>query len=302
MTTNTQPLFSVLVASYNNGRYLEECINSIQTQTYENWDIIIVDDASADNSQTIYKQYLSDPKIKVFFNGENKGCGYTKRACVAHASGDICGFVDPDDALIPNALSVMVENHIAFPNISIAYSTHFICDELLQPISIADYVAQIPVGIKSATLKRPVISHFATFKKQNYQSTDGISPVIPKAVDKDLYFKLEETGSVLFINKPLYYYRHHSENISLQRHSNMAYQFELTIRLNVFLKQTNKHLRSTMQFTTQELVYASLVVFLANIKIRKYRTALLYFANSLKFAPIKTLRTLIGITRRKSWS
>ena len=63
-----EPLFSVLVANYNNGRYLEECLKSIFNQTYKNWEIIIVDDFSTDNSHDVYKKYQGE-----LLNGKTPG-------------------------------------------------------------------------------------------------------------------------------------------------------------------------------------------------------------------------------------
>jgi glycosyltransferase involved in cell wall biosynthesis len=232
-----QPLFSVLIANYNNGEYLEACLQSIFSQTYTNWEIVIVDDGSTDNSHRIYAKYINHAQIRIFRNDKNEGCGFTKRECVKRARGEICGFVDPDDALLPEALEILVKEHLDNPDISIVYSTHYICDGNLQPQKIADYVGQIPAGRRSITLIRPIISHFATFKMEKYAMTEGISEFYPKAVDKDLYFKLEETGPVLFIGQPLYFYRHHSGSISLTKIRPTAFQYELTIKFLALLRR-----------------------------------------------------------------
>ena len=93
-----QPLFSILIANYNNGKYLQACLDSVFAQTYTNWEIILVDDASKDKiSSALYKKYDNHPQIHIFYNEKNKGCGYTKRRCVELGNGEICGFLDPDD-------------------------------------------------------------------------------------------------------------------------------------------------------------------------------------------------------------
>ena len=71
------PLFSVLISNYNNGQYLQETIESVKAQDYTNWEIIIVDDLSTDNSIEIYKKYANDNRIKIYYNTENKGVTYT---------------------------------------------------------------------------------------------------------------------------------------------------------------------------------------------------------------------------------
>lgn len=74
------PLFSILIAQYNNGKYFEDCYKSIMAQTYPNWEAIIVDDCSTDDSvEQMRKIVGNDPRFKIFVNEENKGCGYTKR-------------------------------------------------------------------------------------------------------------------------------------------------------------------------------------------------------------------------------
>ena len=72
------PLFSVLIANYNNGKYLMDAIDSIRRQTYTHWEIILVDDASTDNSKELYKELEKDNRIHIYYNEENRGCGYTK--------------------------------------------------------------------------------------------------------------------------------------------------------------------------------------------------------------------------------
>ena len=67
------PLFSVIIANYNNGCYLQDAIDSLLAQKYDNWEAIIIDDASPDNSKEIYDRYKDDPRFHIVFNEENKG-------------------------------------------------------------------------------------------------------------------------------------------------------------------------------------------------------------------------------------
>lgn len=201
------PLFSVLIANHNDGRYLLDAINSVMAQTYNNWEIIIVDDYSIDNSKQLYNQYTNDPRFHIYFNEKNEGCGYTKRRCVELANGEICGFLDADDALVSGALEKMVNTHINHPNASLVYSNHFLCDKNLTITGFSVTSKAIPHNSSFLEIKNGAISHFATFKKDYYLKTEGISPFFHIAEDHDLYFKLEEVGSTVFVEEPLYYYR-----------------------------------------------------------------------------------------------
>lgn len=211
------PLFSVLIANYNNGKYLMDAIESVKAQTYTNWEIIIVDDGSTDNSPELYKQLKQDSRIHVFYNEDNKGCGYTKRRCAELANGEICGFLDSDDCLANNALETMVKAHLVNPTCSLVYSKFYYVDPQLKELSISDQQCVIPTGKSFLTCKKiGAVSHFVTFKREKYNKTDKIDGFLKNAVDIDLCLKLEEVGDILFLPKPLYYYRIDTgNNISL---------------------------------------------------------------------------------------
>lgn len=207
-----KPLFSVLIANYNDGRYLTKAIESVLAQSYNNWEIIIVDDCSSDNSMDVIG-CLDNPRIHVYLNDKNYGCGYTKRRCVELSHGEICGFLDADDQITEDALETMVNAHIENPTCSLIYSNFYYANNDLSIISISDHQCNIPEGKSFLTCNIPgAISHFSTFKKEFYQKTEGIADSLRIAEDLDLYFKLEEVGKTLFIPKPLYFYRTHTGN------------------------------------------------------------------------------------------
>lgn len=207
-----KPLFSVLMANYNNARYIEEAIESIVAQVYSNWEIVIVDDGSTDNSLEILKKYDADPRIKVFVNEQNLGCGGAKRKAAALAAGEIAGFLDPDDTLHPEALEIMVLAHQEHPDKSLIYSTAYWCDAEMNPTTLLEWVGPIPEGKSNLHVSKA--GPFASFKMESYHQTEGIDPRLLRAVDQDLYYRLEEVGGTLYIDQPLYFYRRHAGGIS----------------------------------------------------------------------------------------
>lgn len=209
-----------------------EAIESVRQQTYTNWEIILVDDGSTDNSQELYKELEKDNRIHIFYNEKNMGCGYTKARCADLATGEICGFLDPDDALVKDALQVMVEAHGDFPKASLINSTYYDADENLNIISSS--YAGSPLPPKISYLESGYgITHFATFKKCLYNKTEGIDVNVLRAVDQDLYYKLEEVGEVHFVNRPLYIYRQNTGlNISLGENEWKAVCWNILIRYN----------------------------------------------------------------------
>lgn len=103
--------FSVLIPVYNTEKYLEECLQSVLNQTYQDFEIILVDDGSTDNSGAICDKFQKDypNKIKVIHK-ENQGLISARRVGIADAKGDYCIFVDSDDYILKKLLSEL--NHI----------------------------------------------------------------------------------------------------------------------------------------------------------------------------------------------
>lgn len=208
-------LFSVLIANYNNGQYLKEAIQSVYNQTYTNWEIVIVDDGSTDCSREIYQKIQSDSRIHIYFNEKNEGCGYTKRKCVELAHGELCGFLDPDDLILPHALEIMVHNHHANIEASIVSSTYTMYDVDLKCALYEHHPPILPSNMDYLHYNNASITAFSSFKKELYNKTLGIDASFRRAVDQDLYYKLEEVGKLVQISQSLYVYRIHKDSISL---------------------------------------------------------------------------------------
>lgn len=208
------PLFSILIANYNNGKYFKDCFESILSQTYPQWEVIIVDDHSTDNSVEIIQQIIgNDKRFKLHINEKNGGCGFSKEKCAALALGEICGFLDPDDILTPNALERMVQSHLQYPEVALIHSKCYICDDNLNPVK--EYTNGKNVQRRDDFLNMEgEIFQFATYKNSYYKKTTGIDPYFQRAVDQDLYLKLYETGETLYLDEFLYLYRIHSGGIS----------------------------------------------------------------------------------------
>lgn len=208
-------LFSILIANYNNGHFFKDCYKSIVSQAYTQWEAIIVDDGSTDNSVKMIRQIIGDdPRFRFYLNIKNKGCGFTKNKCAQLAKGEILGFLDPDDALKPYALEIMVANHKKNEDVAIITSKYELVDLQMNFIENCSHGRIIPNNKSYLTFGEGAFTHFASFKKNPYQISEGINPKMKRAVDQDLYYKMEEQGKHLFIDDVLYSYRVHENSIS----------------------------------------------------------------------------------------
>lgn len=297
MPKKEPPLFSILIANYNNGLYLEECLKSVFNQTYKNWEVILVDDASTDEiSPLLYSKYKDNPRIKIYFNKENKGCGNTKSRCSKLANGEICGFLDPDDAITPDALEIMVKKHLELPNHSLMYSTHYLCDDKLSIKSINQNIQQIDHrGYFCSTGNK--VSAFASYKKSKYKQTQGINPQLKRAVDQDLYCKLDETGPFYFINKPLYYYRRHPKGISTDLNEIKAIYWFQRVKEETFKRRNkNKHKHNlTKQVIDQGWYTYYISKAYQKSRQHQYRKMIYLLYKSIQKGGLNTKQISIGI-------
>ena len=113
----TNPLVSIITPSYNSEAYIKDAIESVLAQTYTNWEMIIVDDCSTDNTLTIISEY-EDSRLRVIELNENKGAAIARNTAINEASGRYLAFLDSDDQWysekLTKQLSFMQENNLAF--------------------------------------------------------------------------------------------------------------------------------------------------------------------------------------------
>ena len=118
-SANSKDLVSVITPAFNSGRFIAETINSVLSQTYQNWELIIVDDGSTDETVRIVKSFQEkDNRIKLFENESNKGSAFSRNLALRNAKGKWIAFLDSDDIWHPEKLEkqikFMTENNCHF--------------------------------------------------------------------------------------------------------------------------------------------------------------------------------------------
>ncbi len=119
-------LVSVITPSYNTAAYIADTIKSVQAQTYKNWELIIVDDCSTDNTDEVVAPFLSDSRIRYLKNEKNSGAALSRNYALREAKGKWIAFLDSDDVWLPEKLdkqlAFMAEHDYKF-----TYTDYRIC-------------------------------------------------------------------------------------------------------------------------------------------------------------------------------
>ena len=127
-------LVSIITPAYNCGKYIADAIESVLAQTYDNWEMLIVDDCSSDNTVKVVESY-NDDRIHFFQNTTNSGAAAARNHALAEAKGRWVSFLDSDDWWFPDKL----EKQVSFMNeksYSFTYTDYIITDDALIPSGI----------------------------------------------------------------------------------------------------------------------------------------------------------------------
>lgn len=125
----TDGLVSIITTLYNSESFIAKTIESVQAQTYTNWEMVITDDCSIDNGPELVLKYASkDPRIKLLRLDSNSGAGIARNNSILHSQGRYIAFLDSDDTWMPNKL----EKQLALmkeTGCGMVYSSYYTCDE-----------------------------------------------------------------------------------------------------------------------------------------------------------------------------
>lgn len=137
-----EPLVSIITPVYNSEEYLEETILSVINQTYKNWELLLVDDCSTDNSYEIIEKYLTDERIKYLRNERNSGPAITRNVGLETANGKYIALLDSDDfwgkTKLENQVKFMVKN-----NLELSHGNYYFCDlksEVIKKIEVSEQI------------------------------------------------------------------------------------------------------------------------------------------------------------------
>lgn len=212
-------VFSILIPVYNTEKYIEECINSILIQSYDSYEIILVDDGSTDNSPEICDKFMRNyPNIRVFHQ-KNSGQLISRCNAAKAAKGDYCIYIDSDDMIVEDALeslyNVITQNHqpdiILYPfyyeknGKKKLSKTFFEGDRIINEDNMVEirslfFTTSIMDSMCTKAIKRDILvkSIYDTEKYESLRSSEDRLQAM---------WVIDNVSSVFYFNKPLYVYR-----------------------------------------------------------------------------------------------
>lgn len=228
-----EPQISVVMSVHNGEVYLKEAIESILNQTYINFEFIIINDASSDNSEQIIKEF-TDKRILLINNEENLGLTKSLNKGINIAKGKYIARMDADDISEVSRLEKQFNFLETNDSCSVVGSNIQLIDKEGNSLEIVKYPESSEENLGNIFFANCVVHSAAMFKKSEFETIGGYNEEYKKAQDYDLWFKFIKNGGSLYnIQEPLVKYRIHNESISI-KHSQEQDKTAKTILIDNF--------------------------------------------------------------------
>jgi len=221
-------LVSVVVASYNHAEFLEQRMDSLINQTYQNIEILVIEDCSPDNSLEVLRSYESNPKVKLMVREKNGGWVAVSNQGIDLAAGEFVLFANCDDDCEPRMIERMVAAMKASPTAGVAFCRSLFLDE--NGHIFGDDFTNRERSFRARCLDDTIITRkemgrfllhscvipnlsAALFRKECFDHVGKLSSAYRVCSDWDLFFRIAAEYDVAYIAEPLNKFRQHDSTI-----------------------------------------------------------------------------------------
>ena len=224
------PKVSVVIPNYNHARFLRRRIDSVLQQTYQDFELILLDDCSADNSREILSSYAGDPRVRMEFNAANSGSTFKQwNKGVRLARAEYIWIAESDDYADPQLLDRLRGVLDSEPKASYAYCRSWrvssedaldgfgdlYLDDLQTSRWSADYVVDGYEECKKFFLRLNIVPNASAvvFRKAVYEQVGGADETYRLGGDWKLWAAMALAGKVAYLGEPLNYFRFHDQTV-----------------------------------------------------------------------------------------
>jgi len=265
------PRVSVVITSYNRAQFLPECLESVLSQTFRDFEVLVIDDGSTDNTPDLMRSY--GPPVR-YIRQMNQGVVAAYNKGIELASGEYVAFLDSDDAFMPYALQMGVEIFDKHPEVGLSHGQAYLVDNEGNMIGLkipyrskGSFVRSGKEEIKSLIMGN-YITGSTTMVRRRCFGVVGLfdNTFCYGSEDFEMWIRLTKKHDVAYIDKPLAKYRVHAQSISARRNPEEVQWTHTLILESVFndteLGETYRPLRAK--------AYYHLYLRLADMAISKW--------------------------------
>ena len=204
------PLISVVIPCYNEEKYIRKCMGNLLEQSYENFEILVVDDSSTDNTRQYLREY-NDSRIRIIIREDDFGITSAISRGVNESNGKYIARHDADDWSHPNRLETQVDYLESNESVALVGTGAYLVGHDGNLIS-QRCVKEKP-DISDLIQHNEFIHGSVMMRKEALESVGGYDEWFPTTEDYDLWLRLADEYEVRNIDEPLYYFRQHDESL-----------------------------------------------------------------------------------------
>lgn len=204
---------SIIMPAYNSGRYIRAAVDSLLNQTYGNFELIIIDDGSTDDTGDIIGHY-PDERIQIISNGTNKGVAYSRNIGIDNARGELVSFFDSDDVAHPEKYARQISFLDSHPEYGIAGTSVIIIDESGEETARWKLTGTHERLLPWMVFRNCFVTSSVVFRRQLLVDIDFRFPAgLEIGEDYLLWWKLLQISRGYIMPDYLTYYRHHPASV-----------------------------------------------------------------------------------------
>lgn len=214
---------SIVMPAYNAEEYIEESIISVQNQTYKNWELIVIDDGSKDNTRLIVNKLIKeDTRIKYYYQ-ENRKLGAARNSALKVAKGDWIGFLDSDDIWMYDKLETQIKLIESDDNIDVVFTQgYFLFDDNkdIKPYDslIGKFCGKEIYKLQMINNYIPVLSVIVKKRIIDLIGLQDETPLVYGCEDWDYWIRMAKAGAIFYgLDDRLFKYRIHENGMSQNR-------------------------------------------------------------------------------------
>lgn len=252
------PKVSVVIPAYNSERFIAETLESVFNQSYQDFEVIVVDDGSSDGTDKVISRY--EGRL-TYIRKKNEGISVARNTGIAQARGEYVAFIDHDDIWLPEKLKEQMALLEGNKEIYLCFSDVYIIDEKGRRGKNVFKICPAHSGMVFKQLLKdnfiPVIT--AVIKKEVFKEIGLFNPQYRIAEDWDLFLRISKQYPVVFVNRPLAKYRIHSGSFS--RHRNLMFAEVISI-MNKYTGSVDKATARTVEMRKRKFQFDLGIVYL----------------------------------------
>ncbi len=224
------PKVSVIVPNYNHARFLRQRVDSILAQTFQDFELVLLDDCSTDGSRSILREYASDPRVRLEFNDANSGSAFKQwNKGIRLAQGEYVWIAESDDYADPHLLERLVAVLESNPAIAYAYCRSWRVTEDDRKDGFGDfYLAYLDASrwttdycadgrdeCRDYFIHQNAVPNASgvVFRKEIYERVGGADESLRLCGDWKLWAAMALTGKVAYVAEPLNFFRFHEATV-----------------------------------------------------------------------------------------